>query len=53
MIDISAYTGMEIEHSHDTAGSYVAKRGVHVNLGAVPDFERKNARVNREVRERA
>jgi hypothetical protein len=30
VVDISAFTGMEVEHSHDTESELPSKRGVHV-----------------------
>jgi len=38
VVDVSRYTGMEIEHAHNTAGLIVQKHGTHLDAKVVDDF---------------
>ena len=38
VVDVSRYTGMEVEHAHNTAGLINQKQGSHMDTGAVDDF---------------
>lgn len=39
-VDISKYTGMEIEHSHDTTNAYLHHNELHLNPKSLEDFRK-------------
>ncbi len=54
VIDVSKYTEMEIEHSHDTASRINQPRGVHADYHFIDDRFKDNLKqVDKDVRAKA
>jgi len=41
VVDLSTYTGMEVEHGHDTQSVLSLRRGVHVPVDAINETVNK------------
>ena len=41
VVDLSTYTGMEVEHGHDTQSALSLRRGVHVSVDAINETAKK------------
>ena len=53
VVDLSTYTGMEVEHGHDTQSELNLRRGVHVPVDAINETTNKAHRQNGQVRDSA
>ena len=52
-IDISKYTEMEIEASHDTANVTGITAGVHLNPETINSFVHQNDKINTDLKSQA
>jgi hypothetical protein len=52
-VDISKFTGMEVEHKHDTSNAYPHSGEGHIHLEANKKFERGINAELKEVRSQA
>lgn len=44
VVDLSTYTGMEVEHGHDTQSKLSLRRGVHVSVDTINETANKSQR---------
>lgn len=42
VVDLSTYTGMEVEHGHDTQSKLSLRRGVHVPVESISETANKS-----------